>query len=266
MTWDSYWSGLRVRRVFAIVALFAFVPLWIAAGPVGLLAGFLAVFGGYWWLRLWRCPRCRLPVVGAGFASFPERCQACGLLLFGHVDDVAAPVGASENALRLSRRLRRFVAGVEITAGGAVMLLVPFTGHLPFWYVITLEGLGGLSLAAGVWLWQGRERGYALSRTILLMQLIRFESAWVVYSATAGFFVDLYHTARGYGLNPGFYGSLGLGFRPGIPFGVAVNLWAAALLLTLMHARPEILETTESVAPRELSRQSHQATVESDSS
>ena len=239
-SWDAYWSELRRRRAFAAIALAAFPLIWIFGGSVGLLVGFLALFGSYWWLRQWRCPRCRLPVVGVGFATFPERCQPCGLPLFGHPDDVMAPVGARENALRLSRRLRRFVAGVEIAAGAAAMTLVAFSRGVPLWYAITLEGLGGLSLGAGLWLWQGRERGYALSRAVLLAQLIRIESPWLVYAATAGFFVDLYHTGSRIGLNPGFYAALGLAFGPGLPLAIAVNLWAAVLLLMLMHARPEI--------------------------
>ena len=235
--WTKQWGTLRSRRIGTIVATVAFVAVWIALGPLGLVVGFSMLAASYWYLRTWQCPRCHLPVVGAGFRTFVERCANCHLLLFGHPDDVlwAAPVDPAR--LQLSRRIRRFVAGYEMVVGVGLMILTSFVRGA-WWYTLMFEGLAAMSLAAGLWLWRDDVRGYALSRTLQLAQIVRVQAPSFVYAATAGAYLDLYQTNGRVGVNPGFMGSFSLAFGGDRPFGAAVNLWATALLLVLLHARP----------------------------
>ena len=236
--WNEYWRGLRSRRLIAAVALMLFLPLWIVLGPVGLLAGFLGVFLSYIWLRAFPCPRCALPIVGVKLTTFPERCVGCGLRIFGHVDDIAGHHATSPDVLTLSPRLRRTIGAYEMLAGGSLMVMTIFTGGLPLWYVVTLEGLAAFGIAAGWWLWHDEQRGYALTRTLQLAQLVRVQSPLLLYLATAGFALDITHANENIMIQPGFAANLLLRWRPEMPFGVEVNLWAAAVFLLLLHARP----------------------------
>lgn len=235
--WNYYWSGLRTRRLVAAMALMFFLPLWIVLGPAGLLAGFLGVFLSYIWLRAFPCPRCELPIVGVKLTTFPDRCVCCGLRIFAHADDIVGHFATAPDALTLSPRLRRNIGAYEMLAGGALMVMTLF-GRLPLWYVVTLEGLAAFGIAAGWWLRHDEPRGYALTRTLQLIQLVRVQSPMLLYLATAGVALDVTHANGGIMIQPGFAGSVMLRWRPEMPFGVAVNLWAAAVFLLLLHARP----------------------------
>jgi hypothetical protein len=235
--WYRYWAKLRARRIQAAVALAAFVPLWIAFGPAGLALGFVLVALTYWHLRSWPCPRCALPVVGASFHTFVERCVCCDLLLFGHPTDVQWQTSASPRALLLSRRTRRFVAGYEIASGISLMALSALA-HSGWWRITMLEGFAAMSVAAGLWLWRDEARGYVLSRSLQFAQLIRVQSAWITYVATSGVYFDLYDANGTVGIMPGFSSTFTFDFAAGRTLGIAVNLWAMLLLLVLLHARP----------------------------
>ncbi|MFL5616956.1 MAG: hypothetical protein ACJ79A_01020 [Gemmatimonadaceae bacterium] len=154
------------------------------------------------------------------------------------------------DAFTLSRRTRRFIAGYEIAAGATLMVLSAFM-RAPWWFVLTLEGLAGLSLAGGTWLWRDDARGYALTRTMQLIQLIRLQSPWLTYVAMSGIAIDLTHLDQRISLNPNFQATFTLLLMPGATFGVAVNLWAAALLLVLVHARPRTEHPPAALAPPE---------------
>lgn len=242
--WTEYWEGLRNRRLLVAFAAATWLVLWIVLGAAGLLSGFLLLLLAYRHLRAWPCPRCHQPIVGAGFRTFTDRCRSCDLEVFAHAIYVETPVESTNPvAFALSRRARRFVAGYEIAAGASLMVLSAFT-HAPWWFVLTLEGLAGLSLAAGIWLWRDDPRGYALTRTMQIVQLIRVQSPWLTYVAMAGLAVDLTHLANGLNLNTSFQATFTLLLMPGVTFGVAVNLWAAVLLLVMLHARPSAASTS----------------------
>jgi len=236
--WTEYWEGLRSRRLLVALAAATWLVLWIVLGASGLLIGFSFLLLAYWRLRSWPCPRCRQPIVGAGFTTFTERCRSCGLGVFAHAIDVQTPAeSTSLEAFALPTRTRRFVAGYEVAAGASLMFISAFA-RAPWWFILMLEGLAGLSLAAGVWLWRDDARGYALTRTMQIVQLIRFQSPWLTYVAMAGIGIDLTHLDGIINLNTSFQATLTLLLMPGATFGVTVNLWAAALLLVLVNARP----------------------------
>ena len=250
--WTEHWNGLRNRRLLLAFAAATWLVLWIVLGAPGLLIGFLLLLAAYWQLRGWPCPRCREPLVGAGFRTFIDRCRSCDLEAFAHHVHVQTPVTSSNpDAFALSRRTRRFVAGYEIAAGASLMVLSAFAGG-PWWFLLTLEGLTGLSLAAGIWLWRDDARGYALTRTMQLIQLIRVQSPWLTYFSTTGIAIDLTHLDQNVTVAPKFYATFALRLMPGESFGVAVNLWAAALLLVLIHARPRV-EPAPSAVPATIS-------------
>jgi hypothetical protein len=236
--WLAYWSGLRTRRILAAVSAGVLLAAWIAFGPAGLLVGYLFALASYVRLRAFPCPRCGTPVVGVRLTMFPDRCEGCDLQLFAYVSEVQASFERRAGALALSRRLRRVVAGYEMAAGGTLMLMLPFFLGGPLWFAVMWEGLGAMSIAAGWWLWHDEPRGYALTRSLQLAQLVRLQSPWLVYVATAGFAFDLVAANGSIELNPSFAGALTLRFNAGMPFGVAVNLWATAVFMLLLHARP----------------------------
>ena len=207
--WDAYWGSLRAMRILAAASLLGSIAVWIALGPLGLFLGFLAVFLAYRQLRNWPCPRCRLPIAGVRFTTF----------------------------LELTHRLRHFIAGYEVVAGGALMVMTAFAS-MGLAFTTLLEGLAGMSLAAGIWLWRDEMRGYQLSRTLQWAQLVRFQSPWLTYLAAAGGSLDLTHINGNITLSPSVAANLQLAWKPGLPIGVAVNLWAGMLLLVLFHARP----------------------------
>ena len=236
--WIDYWDGLKNRRLLVVFAAATWLVLWIVLGAPGLLGGFLLLLAAYRHLRTWRCPRCLVPVVGAGFKTFTDRCRSCDLEVFAHAIYVQAPIEwTNPDALALSRRTRRFVAGYEIAAGAALMAISALA-RAPWWYILTVEGLAGLSLAAGIWLWRDDARGYALTRTMQIVQLIRVQSPWLTYVAKAGLAIDLTHLSTVINIDTSFQASFSLLLMPGESFGVAVNLWAAALLMILLHAKP----------------------------
>jgi hypothetical protein len=236
--WIEHWDGLKNRRLSVAFAAATWLVLWIVLGAAGLLVGFLLLLVTYGHLRAWRCPRCLLPIVGAGFRTFTDRCRSCDLELFSHAIHVQTPIEwTNPGALALSRRTRRFVAGYEIGAGAILMVISAFV-RAPWWLILTLEGLAGLSLAAGIWLWRDDSRGYALTRTMQLIQLIRLQSPWLTYVAKAGLAIDVTHLETGVNLGTSFQAEFALVPMPGQTFGVAVNLWAAALLLVLLQAKP----------------------------
>ena len=238
--WTEHWDGLRNRRLLVAFAAATWIVLWIVLGAPGLLIGFLLLLAAYWHLRAWPCPRCREPLVGAGFRTFIDHCRSCHLEVFAHHVQVQVPIETSNpDAFALSRRTRRFIAGYEIAAGATLMALSAFM-HGPWWLIITLEGLTGLSLAAGIWLWRDDARGYALTRTMQLIQLVRVQSPWITYAATTGIAIDLTHLDGNINLGTNLNATFTLLLKPGATFGVAVNLWAAALLLVLIHARPRV--------------------------
>jgi uncharacterized protein (DUF983 family) len=246
--WRDCWRELRERRVIAALATCGLVVAWIIFGAPGLLAGFVAVVGAYWRLRSWPCPRCHRPIVGAGFATFTDRCASCGLKVFGHFIDIQQPAEPDPAAFWLSRRRRRFIAGYEIVAGALLMVLSAFGGGA-WWQLLMLEGLAGLSLAAGVWLWADDARGYALTRTLQVIQLVQVQSPWLTYLAACGATFELSHVSGNVAISPGFNSKFALVFMPGQPFGVAVNLWAALLLLVLLHAKPRPAEMAPVAEP-----------------
>jgi hypothetical protein len=249
--WRDYWSELRSRRVAVAIAAVVFPFLWIVLGSPGLLIGFLGLLAAYHHLRAWLCPRCFMPIVGAGFTTFTERCRSCDLEIFSHAIYVrTAPTSLNPEAFALGRRTRRFIAGYEILAGASLMVLSAFS-RAPWWLLVTLEGLAGLSLAAGVFLWRDDLRGYALTRTLQIVQLIRVQSPWLTYVATSGIAVDLSHANGAIQLSPGFNATFSFLLMPGQTFGVAVNLWAAALLLAMTFARPCSQVVTRVVAAPE---------------
>lgn len=235
--WDAYWGSLRAMRILAAASLLGSIAVWIALGPLGLFLGFLAVFLAYRQLRNWPCPRCRLPIAGVRFTTFPERCANCGLQVFGHVVDIEAPFTIDPAGMELTHRLRHFIAGYEVVAGGALMVMTAFAS-MGLAFTTLLEGLAGMSLAAGIWLWRDEMRGYQLSRTLQWAQLVRFQSPWLTYLAAAGGSLDLTHINGNITLSPSVAANLQLAWKPGLPIGVAVNLWAGMLLLVLFHARP----------------------------
>jgi hypothetical protein len=150
------------------------------------------------------------------------------------VESTAAP---NVDALALPQKVRRFVGGYEMVSGVFLMILSAFAGGA-WWTLTMLEGLAAISFAAGYWLWKDDARGFALSRTLQIAQLIRVQSPWITYVATSGVFLDLYDANGSVGINPGFSSALRLAWMPEQSFGIAVNLWAALLLLVLLHARP----------------------------
>ena len=236
--WTEHWEGLRNRRLLVAFAAATWLVLWIVLGASGLLIGFSLLLVAYLHLRAWPCPRCRQPIVGAGFRTFTDRCHSCDLAVFAHAIHVETPAESTRpDAFVLSRRVRRFVAGYEIAAGASLMIASAFA-RAPWWFILLLEGLAGLSLAAGIWLWRDDVRGYALSRTMQIVQLIRVQSPWVTYVAMAGLAIDMTHLEGNINLNTSYQAQLTLLLMPGATFGVAVNLWAAALLLVLVNARP----------------------------
>jgi hypothetical protein len=95
-----------------------------------------------------------------------------------------------------------------------------------------------MSIAAGWWLWRDEPRGYALTGSLQLAQLVRLQSPWLVYVATAGFAFDLVSANGSIEVNPLFAGAFTLRWNSGLPFGVAVNLWATAVFLPLLRAQP----------------------------
>ena len=243
--WNREWDSLRSRRIAALVSIVALVAIWIALGPIGLLLGFALLAGAYWNLRRWPCPRCHLPIVGAGFRTFITRCVNCHLLIFGHPDDLSAEANIDAAGMRLSPRVRRAVASYEMFVGASFMIMTPFF-RAAWWYTLFLEGLAGISLGAGIWLWRDDRRGYALSRTLQIAQIVRIRSPFFVYTATAGLYLDLFHgvapqgsqVANQVGIQPGFWGSFLLSFGGGQPLSISVNFWAMLLLLVLTQARP----------------------------
>ena len=238
--WTEYWEGLRNRRLLVAFAVATWLVLWIVLGPAGLLVGFLFLLGAYRHLRAWPCPRCHQPIVGAGFRTFTDRCRSCDLEIFAHAIYVQTPAESlNPDACALSRRTRRFIAGYEIAAGASLMILSAFV-HVPWWFLVSIEGLACLSVAAGVWLWRDEAQGYALTRTLQIVQLIRVQSPWLTYVAMAGVGIDLTHLDSTLNLATNFQATFRLALMPGETFGVAVNLWAAALLLVLLHAKPRV--------------------------
>jgi hypothetical protein len=235
--WLALWARLRSRRLAAVVAIAALIPLWIVLGPIGLLVGFFLALAAIVYLRGFRCPRCGHPIVGAKLQSFVERCVGCHLLIFGHPADADALIAADSDALTMSPHMRRFIAAYELISGIALIILTAFSAGT-WWQRTLLEGMAAASIAAGFWLWRDDSRGYSASRSLQWAQLIRIQSPWLSYLTSSGVFLDLYHTNGGAGIAPGFSSSVRIWLMPGEPFGVAVNLWAAALLLILMHARP----------------------------
>jgi hypothetical protein len=235
--WERYWASLRIRRIGAALALAFWIAAWIGLGPLGLGVGFAVAFSAYVYLRAWPCPRCGLLITGAGLRTFVDRCSSCGLLIFGASSDVRWPASSNPEALSLPLNLRRFVAGYQILSGSTLVILTLFV-HGVWWVQILLEGFAGLSLAAGIWLWRDDPRGYSVSRSLQVVQMVRIQSPWVTYVATSGVYVDLYHAGETIALGPGFTCAFSLFVSSGRPLGVAVNLWAAILALVLIHARP----------------------------
>ena len=235
--WDHYWKGLRGRRIAAGIAIAACLPLWIILGALGLLLGFTWGLAAYWYLRLWRCPRCQQPIVGARFSTFPMRCVSCDLPIFGHVIDVEQPPIMNPLAFQLPLARRRFVAWYQIVAGAALMILSAF-GGAAWWQLVCMEGLAAMSLAAGVWLLRDEARGYALTRRLQWVQLVQVQSPWLTYVAMSGVGLELSHVNGAISLNPGFMSKFLMIWMPQQSFGVAVNIWAALLLLVLLQARP----------------------------
>jgi hypothetical protein len=238
-TWYERWVGLKHRRIVAFASLPVWLALWIILGPAGLLIGFLLAFGAYIRLRAFPCPRCYLPIVGVRLKSFVDRCEGCGLRIFGHEYDVP-DYERNPNIFTMSRRLRRTIAGYEIASGATLMVMSAFAKG-PLWGLIMLEGLAAFSLAGGWWLWRDDVRGYRLSRTMQVIQLIRIQSSVLLYVATAGIAIDLQSvngSAETSLINFSYNTNFSLAWSPGLPFGVAINLWAAIVFLLLLHARP----------------------------
>jgi hypothetical protein len=238
-TWYERWVGLKHRRIVAFASLPVWLALWIILGPVGLLIGFLLAFGAYIQLRAFPCPRCHLPIVGVRLKSFVDRCEGCRLQIFGHEFDVP-DYQRNPDTFTMSRRLRRTIAGYEIASGATLMVISAFA-RAPLWGQIMLEGLAAFSLAGGWWLWRDDVRGYRLSRTMQLIQLIRIQSNVLLYSATAGIAIDLQSVSGSSStstINFSYNTDFSLAWNTGQPFGVAINLWAAIVFLLLLHAKP----------------------------
>jgi len=159
------------------------------------------------------------------------------LRIFGHELDVTE-YERNPAVFTMSRRLRRTIAGYEIGSGAMLMILSAFAGRLPFWGQIMVEGLAAFSLAGGWWLWRDDARGYRLTRTMQIIQLIRIQSDALVYGALAGIAIDLQTVDGNFSINAAFNVYLNLLWNTGLPFGVAINLWAAAVFLLLLHAKP----------------------------
>jgi hypothetical protein len=237
-SWTKMWSGLRERRLGVAGAIVAFVPIWIVGGAAGLLVAFGILVGAGMALRGWPCPRCREPFAGVGFASFPTACAGCGLPAFSEPREMSSSHSERGPQRALSPRVRKAVAGAQVAGGVGVLVLGAVYGSgMPALYLLWLESFGGLAVVAGVWLWRDQARGYVLTRALQLAQLVRIQSPLVSYAAYAGFFVDLSHTSTRINFSPGFRAAFSIGVGTGAPFGVAVNLWAAALLLALLKAR-----------------------------
>ncbi len=242
--WDDYWRGLRGRRTIAAVALVAFLPVWFALGPPGLLLAFAGLLAAYWHLRRWPCPRCHQPIVGARFSTFPLRCVSCDLLVFGHVVDIEQPAVVNPDAFRLPTGRRRFIAWYQIVAGAGLMILSAFAGA-EWWQLLFMEALAAMSCAAGVWLLRDEARGYALTRTMQWVQLVQVQSPWLTYVAMSGVGIVLTHANGGINFSSNIMSKFLLLVMPEQSFGVAVNLWAALLLLVLLQARPGVSEPDE---------------------
>jgi hypothetical protein len=252
LDWNSYWTALRHRRIVAMAAVVAFVPIWIALGEAGLLLAFAVLFGAYWHLRAWRCPRCHEPIVGARFSSFPDRCVSCDLPVFGHPVDVGAPALMVPGAFTLDRGTRRFIAWYEMIGGGGLLLLSLWTGWT-WWQLVFTVGFAALSIAAGAWLLRDESRGYLLTRQLQWVQLVQLQSPWLTYVVQGGAGLVLSHANGTINLSPGFWSKFIVVIRPGQTFGAAVNFWAALLLLALFQARPSAGKQPAEDGQRDLS-------------
>jgi hypothetical protein len=165
------------------------------------------------------------------------RCVSCDLPIFGHVIDIEQPATMDPRAFQLPNGRRRFVAWYQIVSGAGLMCLSVFA-HAPWWQLLLMEGLAAMSLTAGVWLLHDDMRGYALTRRLQWVQLVQLQSSWLTYVAMSGVGIELNDVNGSIGISPGIMSKVILEIMPGQTFGVAVNLWAALLLLVLLQARP----------------------------
>lgn len=140
----------------------------------------------------------------------------------------------------MSDRFRKIVAGSEIAGGAVVMVLTLWPALqrvLPAWYLVSTEGLGGMAIAAGLWLWRDDDRGWTLSRLLQGLQVAQIWTPGFSFAVVVGLQCNLYVGATQFGIQPGFYGSFVLGNVYRGEWKVALNLFALAAFVALWRRR-----------------------------
>jgi hypothetical protein len=133
---------------------------------------------------------------------------------------------------------RKAIAGSEIVGGGAVVLLTLLAARhqaVPAWYVVTLESLAVLSIAAGIWLWRDEERGWRLSRLLQGLQVIQLVTPAFSFALVVGIQLLLFISPHRAGFTPGVLGSLSVALRRDIGWAVGINLFSLAAFLGLLR-------------------------------
>lgn len=242
--WRQWWSDLQTRRIAAMASMPAAVlAAWLIGGWQGWLIAMALPLLAFGRLYAWRRPGCHERFAIAGLSPMPSTCVNCGVAAFGLPQDVAA--APEERPIRrrrpLSSRLRRVIAVSQIL-GGVLVGLITLTSlyqnvPLVWWYEVMLEGIALAAVLSGVLLWRHHPDGTRLASILLLLQVLKLYTPWVVYDLRAGFGVLLHASASTVGIALDARGLLQLGWKQGGEPSVAVNVLAVAWLCILLAER-----------------------------
>lgn len=141
----------------------------------------------------------------------------------------------------MNPRFRKFLAASEFVGGMAVVAL-PITVSrqglsVAWWYWILLVGFGGLTMAAGVWLWRDEPRGRDWSAAIQALQIVQFRTSTLGITILAGFQLRLLVSSTEFTVGPAFHGAAGVTTGQAMPWFISINFFSAYALYALLRSR-----------------------------
>jgi hypothetical protein len=141
----------------------------------------------------------------------------------------------------MNPHFRKFLAASQFVGGMAVVALpviLSAQGHsVAWWYWILLAGFGGLTMAAGVWLWRDQPRGRDWSALIQALQIVQFRTSTLGITILAGFQLRLLVSDTEFTVGPAFHGAAGVTVGQAMPWFISINFFAAYAVYALLRSR-----------------------------
>ena len=238
----------------ALVAFSCSLPLTL---PLSI--SWLGPWAGLGWVCAWlaalgvalhtRCPRCLRRFADGLVLPLNSYCRHCGVpqfappQLFGPFEDAAKQVSPSlpEAAPEVSRRVRRWIGGGQVAAGGVILATYGATmmrGVLGVWELWSRAGFAALAVIGGIALYRGQRSGYSLTRLVLAAQVLSFVLPGAAYEAYAGFYGGISFGTDGIRLNAGWMSNVLLWVGETTGWRIRLNVLALVLLALIPDPRP----------------------------